>query len=472
MKKGSVYAKPSSSGGAFRRDGEMNRVWWLHPQISILFLALPILIFSYFVPEGTYITLFQTDKYIDSGFFIASLILYMSFLVGTLFKVSAGKGDQGADLISYCRFFVWPLFGLTLFGYLVWFSYSVVNAGGLGQIATIVQDLLFGADAGYSDYVKEEFFKTIPGVTTIAQLGILYVTVEAILWVKDGSQRRMAILRFSAIAALTMTRVILNSERLSLIELAIPIAVVAAGGLYAGGVRKKLLQIAPILAGLAVMILFAVGEYFRSWNYFKGVFEGSYLEFATQRFMGYYTVSTNNAAVFYYFQPFEPLRHTMNSLFQFPVIGAAVEDWYFDFMLERTITHEYPYAYLLEIYANPALNNISFVGLLPVDFTLALAPFAAFGMGLIASSLYASFMSGRMIGMLLYPSWFIGLLEIPRLYYWSDQRYFPVLGFLLFSLILFKVAKVPTEKPASSKPPTRPRDAEHVRTERAPVGHG
>jgi hypothetical protein len=224
MNKGSVHAKPPSSEGSMRRDGEMNRVWWLHPQVSIIFLALPILIISYLVPEATYVTLFQTSKYIDSGFFIASLVIYLSFLVGTWFRVSSGKGSQEIDLISYCRFFVWPLFGLTLFGYLVWFSYSVINAGGLGQIATIVNDLLFGSSAGYSDYVKEEFFRTIPGVTTIAQLGILYVTVEAILWVKDDSQRRVAVFRFSAIAAVTLTRVILNSERLSLIELAIPIA--------------------------------------------------------------------------------------------------------------------------------------------------------------------------------------------------------------------------------------------------------
>jgi hypothetical protein len=72
-------------------------------------------------------------------------------------------------------------------------------------------------------------------------------------------------------------------------------------------------------------------------------------------------------------------------------------------------------------------------------------------------------MSERLLGTLLYPSWFIGVLEIPRIFYWSDQRYFPVLAFLLFSLILFKVAKIPAEKPASSKSPPRKRGVGRAR---------
>ena len=71
------------------------------------------------------------------------------------------------------------------------------------------------------------------------------------------------------------------------------------------------------------------------------------------------------------------------------------------------------------------------------------APVIGFFLGLISSTLYRGFARGRLVGTLLYPSWFVGLLEISRYYTWTNQRYFPTLAFLAISLFLYRYTRSP-----------------------------
>jgi len=93
----------------------------------------------------------------------------------------------------------------------------------------------------------------------------------------------------------------------------------------------------------------------------------------------------------------------------------------------------------LSKYANYEFNTVAVVGFLLNEYSVFLAPVAALVLGIIAASLYKSFARGRLIGSLLYPSWFTGLIEISRFAHWSNQRYFPVLAFLLLSVPLYKI---------------------------------
>ncbi len=423
-----------------------NNIWWLRPRVALYFSVLMLLI-SYLVPENVYLTLFETRKYIDFNFVVAGLAIYAGFFVGTFFTVKAGAGSQKADVVAYCRWIIWPLFFLTILGYAVWYTIALLRVGGVSSMIGVLAELLLQPSPGLSDYVKFEIFATIGGVTTIAQLGIVYVVVEALLWVTNSSERKFALMRFSVIVLLTLSRVLVHSERLGLVEFVLPLVVLLVGVASLRRTQRAFAQLAPLLLGSGVFVLFAVGEYFRSWNYFKGIYPGSYMGFALERFLGYYTAANNNAAVFYYYQPLQPLRHTLNSFFELPLFGYILDNLYKDIiLLERYVDYEYPYSYLLEVYSNPALNNIALIGLLPAEFSVYLAPVAAFVMGVVSASLYKSFLSWRMLGILLYPSWFVGLLDISRIYYWADQRYFPVLVFVPLSLFLFAYVKSPSRK--------------------------
>lgn len=422
-------------------------LWWLHPRFAVLFLGVPLLVLAYLIPESAYLTLYNSRKYVDLNFLTLGLIIYGGLLAGSFFAVGTGSRPQERDVLMYCRAAVWPLFVFTIFGYVVWYAYAVLLAGGPGPIIGTWLDLLFQPAAGTFDYVKFELFPTIPGVTTFTQFGILYATVEALLWVRRKSWSRIALMRFTVVILLTLLRTLLLSERLAIVEIAIPVAVVLASRLQPKTIQRSLMQLAPLFLGFGVFVLFAFAEYFRSWSFYREIYAGSYLEFATVRFLGYYTTAVNNAAVVYYYEPLQPLRHTLNPLFIFPGLGDFVNEGYAT-LFGDTYT---VYVQLLEVYANPEFNNVALVGLLPNEYSTILAPAAAFFIGLLSSTLYRSFIRGRLVGTLLYPSWFVGLLEISRIYYWSGQRYFPVLAFLAISLLLFKAAKVPVQNPPSGR---------------------
>lgn len=440
-----------------RRDGRRRPTWWLHPRYALLFLGIPLLVGSYLIPEYTYLTLYGTEKHIDLDYVVLGSLVYLAFIAGSFFTVGTNTRSQQRDIIAYCRWVIWPLFGLTIFGYVVWFSAAMLRAGGPGALLNAFVGLVLDPDFSASESVKFDLFDTIPGITTLTQLGVAYVTVEALLWVRKKSRRRLAALRFAVLASFLLPRAILISERLALIEIAVPIIVVLVSGLRLKGAYRGLVRWAPVYLVGGVFGLFALGEYFRSWAFYQPNYGGPYLRFAVERFLGYYATAINNGAVIYYYEPLQPMIHTLNSLFVFPILGVEVSEVYneiFGVPADRSV-------YLLDTYANPEFNNAALVGLLLNEYSVFLAPVAAFVMGVIAVSLYRDFARGRLVGAVLYPSWFIGVLEISRIYFWSDQRYFPTLAFFIISLLLFRAAKVPVNKPLPRGPsPSMPRMAE------------
>lgn len=449
MSAGSSILKRRRSG--FREANPPWLPWWLRPRFAFFLLGILPLVLAYLVPEGTYLTLYGSEKYVDLNFLMLGLVVYGGFLAGSFFAIGTGLRPQERDVIMYCRAVIWPLFIFTVFGYAAWFAYAVLLAGGPGPVVSALLDVALQPGPGTSDYVKFDLFPTIPGVTTFAQFGVFYATVEALLWVRRRSWSRIALMRFTTVALLALLRAVLLSERLAIVEIVVPVAVILFSRPALKAFQRSFVQLAPLFLGIGVFCLFAFSEYFRSWNYYKATYSGSYLDFASQRFLGYYATAINNAAVRYYYEPLQPLRYTLNDLFLFPGLGDFVSRGYAAILDRKYVESDVIVSQLLQTYANLELNNFALVGLLLNEYSVFLAPVAAFVIGLLSSSLYRSFVKGRMIGALLYPSWFVGLLEISRIYYWSDERYFPTLAFLFISLLVFKAAKVPLRGSPSAR---------------------
>lgn len=435
--------------------------WWLHPNFSVLLLGLPLLLIAYLTPESSYLTLYRTQKYLDPEFVVVGLIVYLSFIIGSFFAAGTDAEPQGRDIVLYCRWFVWPLFFVTVFGYLIWFASGVISAGGIGPLLGALS-FQFSGVPGATDYVKFVLFRTIPGVTTLTQVGVLYAPVEALLWVRGGSDRRLALLRFSLIVVLAFLRAVVISERLAVLEIIVPVFVVLATAAQLKGRFRSFIRVAPLFIGLGAFVLFSFGEYFRSWAFYHTIYAGSYLRFAAERFLGYYTTALNNAAVVYYHEPPHPLRFTFNDLFEFPIVGNFISKAY-EYAGGRVWENSLN---VLGIYANPEFNNVPMIGLLLNEASVFLAPVVAFLLGILSASLYRSFTRGRLVGALLYPSWFVGLLEISRIYYWADGRYFPALAFAIVTIAVYVLAKALAGIPPveGSLPAGRRRSEKGIRT--------
>jgi hypothetical protein len=205
--------------------------------------------------------------------------------------------------------------------------------------------------------------------------------------------------------------------------------------------HQNLMKIAPIFLAFVVFVLFTVGEYFRSWTFYRPLYHGPYLQFAAERLMGYYTTAINNGAVYYHYEPLHPLLHTLRALFEFPVLGSVVSRGYAIIFGDNPAYATSDTLSLLEKYANPEFNNVPMIGALVNEYSIFLAPVAAFVLGVLSVSLYRGFLRGRLIGVLLYPSWYVGILEMPRIYYWPGVRYFPALALLAITLFAFALAK-------------------------------
>jgi hypothetical protein len=68
--------------------------------------------------------------------------------------------------------------------------------------------------------------------------------------------------------------------------------------------------------------------------------------------------------------------------------------------------------------------------------------------GLLTGVIYRGFVAGSFAGMLIYPSWFVGVLEMPRILYLSEARYFPVLAICL--VLIFLVQSLASQETRTS----------------------
>jgi hypothetical protein len=218
------------------------------------------------------------------------------------------------------------------------------------------------------------------------------------------------------------------SERLALIEFAVPIAIVALARFEPRRAFRPLV-LAPV-AGVAVLFcLFLLGEYFRSWQHYQHTFAGSFPEFIAARLAGYYATALNNGAALI----------TLHEPFDAPTMTAQ---WFYKFPLWQIVSPSLAYepfdvTAFLSAYLNPEFNNMSGIYLPLADFGPALGIICWAGLGVTAGLIFGSFALGGINGFILYPVCFTGLIEMLRIFYWGETRFFPALfGALILAAYL------------------------------------
>jgi hypothetical protein len=393
--------------------------WWARPSRAALFLLIPSYLLCAWASAGAYAAFGARANFLTGG------PLWLGLAGLLIFSLTSALAE---GLALPARSFSLPP---AMLRRLILALFAVVIAAGLLFLAPAVTQpelLLRHLQGSFASVAELRLvLNRIPGVTSWMALQSLLIVLLT-LYPRLGGQKPPRWFGGIAVAlvALAALRAWLWSERLALLELAIPYALLRWGSVSAAQPWRRL---APLYGLAAVLVLFAAGEYFRSWQFYR--YDGTgFLPFILGRFTAYYATALNNGAGYFTLlgPAGQPLA-TAEWFYRLPVWPwLGFNPWPADILL--------PPEYLAR-YANPEFTNMS--GLF--------APFNDFGtvpglglwalLGLSSGRLYAHFAAGRLTGLLLYPTWFIGIAEILRIFYWGNSRYFPVLaGALAVSILL------------------------------------
>jgi hypothetical protein len=285
-----------------------------------------------------------------------------------------------------------------------------------------------------------ETLNRIAGVTSLVNLQSLLAVLVFTYRPLTGKQLPRRYWRLMiALTIACVLRAWLWSERLALIELVLPI-IIATLAKAAPEQRLRLfrpLAFAPLVGLAAVFAVFAVGEYFRSWQFYQYVFSGSFSEFAAVRFAGYYATALNTGAALC----------SQNDPLYAPTETA---EWFYRFPLWQLVDEKdrlsaFNIGSFLEAYLDPEFNNTSGVFMPLFDFGPVLGLLCWTMLGAISGYLFRLFALGQVSGLLFFPVWFIGIAEILRVFYWGDSRFLTVIvGGLVLTRFLQRSAALPS----------------------------
>jgi hypothetical protein len=398
---------------------------------------------AYLIPNSEYLSAWQTSKFIGQPEYYYIIYCVLVFCAGAaLVSLCAPKVNPlpGSAVISKLRLpwrALWVTFYLS--GILILIAYAIWLKTLLGSGLSI-SDLSagLGGEAGASYDIRAEG-DTIPGVTTFVQLEMGMFILGCILIFRFGWRKTFftVLVPLGVIFFVAILRSKLWAERLALIEIGIPVLVLSArlgipGGM--GWAKRVLLAACPIVAPFIIFLFFAAAEYSRSWLTYYQYRQDSYLNFVFLRFIGYYATALNNGAAFVRVMHHYPIPfHTLDWFWRFPPVRSIFP--------YKAIANAEPwddYHDLLVQMANPEFNNPSGVFVVRLDYGYWGGLFAWFGFGIVAMLLYRSFLKGSFSGLLLYPFFFIGLLESPRVFYWAAARGLPTWA-LLFAFLLLRL---------------------------------
>jgi hypothetical protein len=173
----------------------------------------------------------------------------------------------------------------------------------------------------------------------------------------------------------------------------------------------------PLWGAVALCIIFAFGEYFRSWQFYQYQGYNSFLEFVLLRFVGYFSTSINNATgIILHFDPIGSPATTARWFYKLlQVFGAGFAD-------QTNVIDQY-----LATFANPEFNNVSGLYLPFIDFGLISGVLVLIVVGAVSEVFYRSFSRSQPAGLIIYPTWYVGLLDFIRIFYWGESRYIPII---------------------------------------------
>ncbi len=397
--------------------------WWCRPSWMLLGASIPALtLFSLSNPD---LSLALAQHFYGMRDFLLALACLLVLAVGATFgesslpeqikkrlfgrshSLNANLPSRLAENLLSTRFDAF-LLGVFIVAHLIFFRNFFLHPS-----------LITGVLSGNLELKHD--FKTIPGVTTWTQIALVLGMIRGMRWAGTlpGKVRLFSLFHLIFFGTL-LVRAVLWSERLALIEGAIPFFLGALPRLVTmgGSPGRIILRGLPLLLPLAAFVLFISFEYFRSWQYYSG-FYSSIFEFGWRRLYTYYFEAMNTGAAILQVGGFY-------DGIAWPISFRAHEQIY-DGLYLGTLDVEYNNPGGIH-YVASRLGNVV---LWPVLFLF----------GVWQGLTWRAYIEGRFFA-LFYPITFLGLMEILRIPYWfGENRVVP--ASVVVILILLWAATLP-----------------------------
>lgn len=395
-----------------------SQIWWIKPSSIMIGVIIPI----YFMIGISFKNKTTIDKSLNyfKDLFIIGLIILLVFYIGNLIGVNLRNKKNEIQFRFYLNsIYLDLLFVLTIFAYLLWFHKILLRP-------SIILELLSGN--GSIAYYIRDIATQIEGITTFTQLGVVYSIFFTLVLTKkiDSNYKRRHKLYFYIILFFTLFRVISWSERLALLEVIIPIIIV----IVSESKNKSFgIKFAPYIGIALLFLYFGVFEYFRSWSgHYKYIYD-SYIEFIVNRVSSYYITALNNGAgIFSIYGLSKGLPFFMKSLYKIPFIG---------YILVQALHPENNVYLYLSRYGNLEFNNISGIYIIVIELGIPLGIIFTMLFGIFIGRMFNQFKNCNGIGLFMYPLLYVGIVEILRIFYFTETRTFYIYTFILIGYIFF-----------------------------------
>ncbi len=394
---------------------------WLQSDEAFLIYGAP----KYIRTEHLYLAaavigMFSLGCYLASGSPAARASLFLPLLRSrSVHELQAADArERTIDTIAYRWFLLATL--LTLVGYAAWLAVGLKN----GFRPAMFLDILRGSEEMNGDVLRRDYFPTIPGVTTCTQFGVPATLLGAWLFLRGQTSILWPLL---GLAGISVLRAIGFNERSALLELIFPSMFIVMRMWMLGWPMparwQQLLRIAPIVSPILLVLFFGGFEYFRSWRYYQDQFD-SYAEFTVWRLSGYFTTAHNNGAMGYEKGHPRPLPfYVLKPYWEFPLVEHS------PFGYEQLTGYkiEEQHMAMLANHGTDELNNEGGMFQPTLDLGLAGGLLYWLGYGAVSQLLYRRFVRGTLLGITLYPIFYMALLETPLILFLCHPRIFPAL---------------------------------------------
>jgi hypothetical protein len=446
-----------SPGTRIRHNGTSG-VWWISP-VGAVALVVPVTLWlAWSLSDLEYRELYRTPKVLTGNGASLFAAGALALIMGALLPHLGQRRRAGARTFLQLTDRQWlalerasvATFALTVVGYAAWLLSGLAHGVSFGAIKSAL------TLQGYDPHLKSQFV-TIPGVTTLTQLGMPFVVLAVLLLLHGRAGfklRRMLVL----VLMLAAVRSYLVSERLASLELIIPIAVLlAAHSAGSTNVRARALtKGAPLILLPLLVVGFGAFEYSRSWTFYSTRTTQSYPEFTLKRIAGYYVTAYNNSEISLEHQTF-PDRlpySTLAAVWEAPLVKQA--DLYAT--LSRSSPAPAPDAgnYVLDLsndilvqQGNPEFNSPGGLGVPFVDYGLIGGFIFLFGTGLALGLAYRGFVDSHPLAVLLYPLLATGVFELPRYLYWNQGRATP--AFIAVLVVALRLHQLRPREPSLAR---------------------
>jgi hypothetical protein len=125
-------------------------------------------------------------------------------------------------------------------------------------------------------------------------------------------------------------------------------------------------------------------------------------------------------------------QYSLAWIYKFPLFGKMLRDY---LGANNTLN------IFLDKYGDREFNNLAGIFALYYDFGFIGACIVMIFLGIIIGLVYRLYSLNSLIGILFYPSFFIFILEILRIFYLGESRIIPIIFLSLFLLFLGKINK-------------------------------